>query len=484
MDTLHVTLQWDDAAYLDGLRIAVGAAIQPTHIYMDPTTKMIQLTCYAPLWAHTQSPDKSVTLYILVYDSNARNVIDAWPFGYFTYIPRKRPSSEMPEDFELTTKRARGSSQSQQPYVLPEYSSYYDLPSQYMATSTPGGTRSHQPFFQDTPAPGQMMYPYRQGQEAYGYASDPMGLPTQSMGQVTPSGVMPHELASTGSYGAPPPPMQSQLPVAPPQRHQAPQPHPSTSSGGHQAVLAPAPPAYSSPYQPRATPVVPTSPSTSMASSTMHLSSMASMSEAAGGADPFAQLISHADLVIEGDMMAMVHNWSDQELQDRRRLVQFWRRQTQNQIICQCQAIAPTNRANHPEEIIISCIYWADKNDYYITSVDIIYLLEGLIGARFTTEERNRVRRNLEGLQPLTVSKGRDDTADFFRMIMAFNHPKPRNIEKDLKVFPWTSLPEGMKKIISKYTASYSSTASLLPSSSTSTSPPRPPPPGAAPPSM
>lgn len=66
-------------------------------------------------------------------------------------------------------------------------------------------------------------------------------------------------------------------------------------------------------------------------------------------------------------------------------------------------------------------------------------------------EEKNRIRRNLEGFKPFTVSKSKADSAEFFRLIMAFGsvrsadsvslsplliiaQPKPRSIEKDLKV--------------------------------------------------
>merc|ERR1712169_168248 len=67
-----------------------------------------------------------------------------------------------------------------------------------------------------------------------------------------------------------------------------------------------------------------------------------------------------------------------------------------------------------------------------------------------------------------TVSKAKPDSEEFFKVIMGFPHPKPRNIEKDVKVFPWKILSVALKKIISKYSASYSSTASspLTPTSS------------------
>jgi hypothetical protein len=34
---------------------------------------------------------------------------------------------------------------------------------------------------------------------------------------------------------------------------------------------------------------------------------------------------------------------------------------------------------------------------------------------------------------------------------MGFPNPKPRNIEKDVKVFPWDILSSALKKIIGKY---------------------------------
>ncbi|EHL03282.1 hypothetical protein M7I_0497 [Glarea lozoyensis 74030] len=55
---------------------------------------------------------------------------------------------------------------------------------------------------------------------------------------------------------------------------------------------------------------------------------------------------------------------------------------------------------------------------------------------------------------------------------MGFPTPKPRNIEKDVKVFHWKDLAAALKKIIGKYSASPSSTLPpapplLTPSSST-----------------
>lgn len=170
---------------------------------------------------------------------------------------------------------------------------------------------------------------------------------------------------------------------------------------------------------------------------------------------PYPGLISRANLKIMGDLDLMAKNWSTEEWENRRRLVQFWRKQNGNEIRCTFDPVAQSERiSTNNGHIVVSCIYWAERNECYITSVDCIHLLESLMDTRFSVEEKNRVRRNLEGFRPMTVSKCKAESADFFKLIMSFPNPKPRNIEKDVKVFPWKTLPYALKKIITKYTAS------------------------------
>lgn len=163
---------------------------------------------------------------------------------------------------------------------------------------------------------------------------------------------------------------------------------------------------------------------------------------------------------LKGDLDSMTKDWTTDEINARRRLVEFKRHQDGSTINADFGPVAPADRA--PSSITISCILWKEKKEYFVTSVDTIYLLEALVGVRFTVEEKNRIRRNLEGFRPATVSKSKTDSSDFFATIMGFGAPKPRNIEKDVKVFPWKILAHALKKIISKYSASYSSTASAL----------------------
>jgi hypothetical protein len=190
----------------------------------------------------------------------------------------------------------------------------------------------------------------------------------------------------------------------------------------------------------------------------------------------FAGVVSKAVLTIDGDLKDIKKNWTPDEEARGRRLVQFYRSQNGNsEIQCQFEIIsqevyqerrlaynmnAASNGGREKKgPLVVSCIYWEEHQEHYITSVDCIYLLEGLIGVQFTVEEKNRIRRNLEGFKPLTVAKQKTECSNFFRLIMGFPHPKPRNIEKDVKVFPWLVVEGALKKIIRKYTPSFSSTA-------------------------
>ncbi len=139
---------------------------------------------------------------------------------------------------------------------------------------------------------------------------------------------------------------------------------------------------------------------------------------------------------------------SVEEFDNRRRLVQFFRHQEGSILTF---TFSPIAQALYEETmIVVSCILNDATDECYVTSVDIISLLEALIASKFSVEEKNRIRRNLEGFKPMTVSKAK--VADpFFALIMSFPSPRPRHIEKDVKVFPWQLLSQALQKIVGKY---------------------------------
>ncbi|KAK4521359.1 phospholipid transporting ATPase [Mucor velutinosus] len=232
---------------------------------------------------------------------------------------------------------------------------------------------------------------------------------------------------------------------------------PQTSLGYPQQVAA----AAAVPPQRQSAPTTPTAYGYAKSSVHVPTTSVANY-------QPYPGLVSRANLKIMGDLDSMAKNWAADEWEHRRRLVQFWREQNGNEIRCTFDPVAQGERiTSNSGHIVVSCIYWAERNDCFITSVDCIHLLESLMDIRFSVEEKNRVRRNLEGFRPLTVSKCKAESADFFKLIMSFPNPKPRNIEKDVKVFPWKTLPYALKKIVTKYTASsYNSSSSSSSSNS------------------
>jgi hypothetical protein len=165
--------------------------------------------------------------------------------------------------------------------------------------------------------------------------------------------------------------------------------------------------------------------------------------------NPYSMYQTKAVLKIDGDLGKMSEEWTQEELDAKRRLVEFKRSQHGSTITTSFAPVTP--EARPARSICVSCIWWEEKDECFITSVDTIFLLEQLVNVRFTVEEKNRIRRNLEGFRPLTVSKAKPDSEEFFKVIMGFPSPKPRNIEKDVKVFSWKVLAQALKKIISKY---------------------------------
>jgi hypothetical protein len=159
----------------------------------------------------------------------------------------------------------------------------------------------------------------------------------------------------------------------------------------------------------------------------------------------------YAALDFTTPLVDFCQNWSASEIKAGRRLVRFWSVQDRHRLMVSCEPISQEEWREG--DAVVSCIYREEVDECFITSVDIINLLEKLVGEEFAVMEKNRIRRNLEGLRPTTVSKHRPGVESFFQLIMGFPEPKPRHIEKDVKVFPWSSLDQALCKIMSKYSS-------------------------------
>ncbi|KAI9819342.1 MAG: hypothetical protein M1832_004047 [Thelocarpon impressellum] len=424
------------------------------------------LTADAPAFASTGWVDPGVALYLRMEDEGGQNLgtVEVGDFTYTTASSSSGTGQQLVYASPQTTAntRKRRGSDDLDSSRSPAKRALHQRPPQHMHSTsrddipafsyTPARGSPYAPYLQHTGLPGDGTTTYRRySHERAGYQPD--GSPRQ---QAYPFSHSP-TLSSHPTLRAPSP--------------QTPSWSPSFASMSTQASRSPRLSATSA--STRST--VPTVPSPSGAANpplirTSTLQHSPSPGSTPAGAmhpaqafNPYAMYPHKAVLDIQGDLDSMADDWTEPESVARRRLVQFRRRQSGNTIHTSFKPVAQDERP--PQSICISCIWWQEKQECYVTSVDTIYLLEALVAVRFTVEEKNRIRRNLEGFRPLTVSKAKADSEEFFKVIMGFPNPKPRNIEKDVKVFPWKILAHALKKIIGKYSASYSSTAGALPSS-------------------
>ncbi|CEP13880.1 hypothetical protein [Parasitella parasitica] len=479
-DNYHVDLNLQN---LDAslLRIAFNSCFTACHFTLNTVTQTITIHTTVPSATIVACNDMSrIPIYIVVVQDG--KILDSWFIGYFAYqFSRKRASTEFnpidlhavsdeskrprSDPFGLSYQSASSSPTPQQqnyyalsphqqqhaPYVgLPptqpsprQQREFYDDPSMYANTSNTGSNvaaavaaAAAAAGVYNTPTstdPNQF--------QSYNPTYPPLSQPSQDNYMM--SNIM--DPISQPPQQLPPPPAPSSMPAA------------STATS-----TATVPPIQMKPAIPLP---ISTTPIMAHSAAVSSANTAAGLQQTSPTSNPFANLLNKANLIIQGDLADVLKDWSSEELENQRRLVQFFRKQEGNEVTCRFETFhLPAEKSKQPDMnkiIVVSCIYWQEKSEYFVTSVDCIYLLEHLIGVKFTVEEKNRIRRNLEGYKPLTVSKLKPESAEFFKLVMGFPNPKPRNIEKDVKVFPWTTLGIALKKIISKYTASYSSTASV-----------------------
>jgi hypothetical protein len=387
------------------------------------------LTAEIPSLASTKYPQGTMPLLLDVLDENGQR-LSMKTLDNFGYLETTGYSRYTP-NLGGTHKRKH----------TEESSDYAQLPSKRSAS---------QPLHSKISAmypPSQVSIP---PSNMYGYAANPplYALPTgyDRSGQHQRPYVQP--IAQKPSYGYPSSPhMRAQIKARSPSAANyssytnmpqlSPSPRLSAAThvaGAHSERLASAPP---------------TNPAL-IRTSILQPSSTSTLSHSTPGFNPYSLYpTSKAKLEINGDLLTMCDNWTDEELKVKRRLVEFRRSQEGSTITTSFKPVSLEERT--PNSPCISCILWEEKNECYVTSVDTIQLLESLVAVRFTVEEKNRIRRNLEGFKPMTVSKQKDECESFFRLIMGFPNPKPRNIEKDVKVFAWADLSNALTKIIGKY---------------------------------
>lgn len=169
----------------------------------------------------------------------------------------------------------------------------------------------------------------------------------------------------------------------------------------------------------------------------------------------------HLDIVntpilldVGSEITQMQLNWCKEEEQEERRLVRLLvHRESYATFKILAEPVSPFSYSSNDDSLVISCIKWKEKDICVVTSVDVILVLEFLVGEHFSIEEKSRVRRNLQFLKPYTVTKSSNESRRLFSSLMSMENPRPRNIEKGLKVFEWSDLFVAVNRVLSKYSA-------------------------------
>lgn len=390
----------------------VGTSLTKTTQPGSPTHQYA-VSANAPPLTPTSTPSPQVSLSLAFEGSPVNWESPCLEFGGFTYLDQ--PISFYSDESPQLAQRKRKLSPEASPRRSPTKKPSLDHLS--ASASVPPQSPFRRPSLHDTYGHGRRV----SGPEASQYQSNLHSVPHQQYysTQTTPS----LQTAQSPSWS----------------RMQAATRSPSsaTLSAGPQTTILP------SPSNPQNPPLIRTS--------TLQNSPPTPHSAPPQAFNPYASMYGNAKamLKIDGELNTMTQNWTAAEKDVSRRLVQFRRSQAGSVITATFEPVTLEDRI--PNSICVSCIWWGEKNECYVTSVDTISLLESLVAVRFTVEEKNRIRRNLEGFRPATVSKTKAESEEFFKLIMGFPNPKPRNIEKDVKVFPWRILSTALRKIIGKY---------------------------------
>ncbi|KAJ9133178.1 zn 2cys6 transcription factor [Pleurostoma richardsiae] len=170
-------------------------------------------------------------------------------------------------------------------------------------------------------------------------------------------------------------------------------------------------------------------------------------------------------LSLAADLNDMAAGWTQQELDQQRRIVVFKRTQTADQLAVSFRAATV---ADQPlSGIVVSCIRWARRGAYFVTSTDTIHLLEKLLQKTFTGHEKQRIRSSFKPSTLQIVSRDDAKTQDFYKVIVNFKTPKPFRATKTTKLLRWEDLAPMLRKIVGLHSVSTSPSVSSTPITNT-----------------
>ncbi|KAG8833651.1 hypothetical protein FRC17_010316 [Serendipita sp. 399] len=167
---------------------------------------------------------------------------------------------------------------------------------------------------------------------------------------------------------------------------------------------------------------------------------------------------SQLEFTLDNDPRAATRKWTQAELNSGRRLVRFWRQQTGSLVRLSFSTHSDKESYEDQDSTVISCIRWPEEEKgFFVTSFDVVRLAEFALHLTMSTEMKNRARRNMAAVSSTTLPKVKDISdnpslleATFF-LVMGFENPRARSIEKSIKVFDWYNLSECLSRILQRF---------------------------------
>lgn len=149
---------------------------------------------------------------------------------------------------------------------------------------------------------------------------------------------------------------------------------------------------------------------------------------------------------IEGEPAAVAERWSSNEIEAHRRVVKV-------QMSTAGSSITASFRGLYDEGTAVSCIWWCETGKCYVTSADVIKLLEPLLcpGRSDKKKVKARIRRAMASFEPSVVSESRNK--ELFRLITSFGDPHPWKMRKSFSVLPWRFLEPALRRAPRDYRA-------------------------------
>ncbi|KAJ3219175.1 hypothetical protein HK099_004806 [Clydaea vesicula] len=151
------------------------------------------------------------------------------------------------------------------------------------------------------------------------------------------------------------------------------------------------------------------------------------------------------------DLKSMLQNWTTQECLERRRIVKIQAFKPNEKVVN--FKVFTSNLSNSLPKIegtrvsILKIPNSPETANYFLSSYDILKLCVNLVKINLYENEKNKLKRIMDGFANVTLKKN----TKLFEVVMRMTDPSPRYVRTELKLFLWMEIPKIMLAILEWY---------------------------------